>query len=108
MSSVNPNAYCSNCHDLGHLAANCTKKPKASPPAIQKPDKSIPAPGDVNLPDIECEESIPGPVQCDAGTKELLARIQVLEKVVAELCGFRKKRSEYMKDYMRRRRSSGS
>ena len=34
-------------------------------------------------------------------------RVEVLEKIVAELCGFKKKRSEYMREYMKRYRSEG-
>lgn len=36
---------------------------------------------------------------------KLEERVEVLERIVAELCGFRKKRSEYMREYMARKRA---
>ena len=93
MSSVNPNAYCSNCHDLGHLAAQCTEKAKASPLAENSGEG---ARSDVLL-----------PVQRLDSTYEatLEHRVFELERIVEELVASKRKRSEYMKDYMRKRRS---
>jgi len=43
--------------------------------------------------------------QIDAGTKELLERVVALEQIVDELLAGKRKRSEYMKGYMRDRRA---
>jgi hypothetical protein len=49
----------------------------------------------------------PAASQFDAGTKELLERVVALEQIVDELLAGRRKRSEYMKIYMRDRRANG-
>jgi hypothetical protein len=75
--------YCSNCGAIGHLAGQCNVV--LTEPPIVEPRVSV----DLRDPELVV----------------LSDRVDALEQIVDELLAGKRKRSEYMREYMRKRRA---